>query len=386
MKMQKRVVSVMLAVVMVLSLVLMMPVGAEAKKAKSFVKKLTLSEASVTMDAGTSEAVTATVKVKKKASTEVTVKSNDESICTVDPADAGKGTTEITITGVKEGSTTVTVTTVGADKKGNSISKNIAVTVNAGQSDPGDDPGTGTGFNAATDMTVTNGQVNIYVEFTINKDHPLTPEEAAECGLTISEDGETASGNVPCNTATYTFKKLPGNLEELQTIPLDTMFGPMAAGIAAVASYQPGVYNMQTYDKCPQLAMFDYLNGPGFDIPNVQKQNMFITMRTTLEGYGGPAQGSPFMYFEGATPENGYTPNEPFSFMLVHGPYQVPATQSIGTGQMLPERQMILISFAGDDSQRYCDVYQSKVDNNWYIFDDSWQHLVAGAKPAQIIY
>lgn len=47
---------------------------------------------------------------------------------------------------------------------------------------------------------------------------------------------------------------------------------------------------------------------------------------------------------------------------------------------------MILISFAGDDSQRYCDVYQSKRDQNWYIFNDSWQHLVAGAKPAQIAY
>ncbi len=71
---------------------------------------------------------------------------------------------------------------------------------------------------------------------------------------------------------------------------------------------------------------------------------------------------------------------------MVHGPYQVPASPNFATGGMYPERQMILISFAGDDSQRYCDVYQSKRDQNWYIFNDSWQHLVAGAKPAQIVY
>ena len=245
---------------------------------------------------------------------------------------------------------------------------------------------TGTGFDAAKDMTVTEGSTEIYINFTVNKDKPLTKEEAAECGLTISQDGRTASGNVPCNTATYTFTKLPGSLEELKTIPLNTMFSPMAAGIAAVASYRPGAYTMQTLDQCPQLSMFEYLNGPGFDIANVARQNMFITMRTTLEGYGGAAQGSPFMYFDGAAPANGYTPHEPYTFTLVHGPYQVPASPNFATGGMYPERQMILISFAGDDSQRYCDVYQSGRDQKWYIFNDSWQHLVAGAKPAQIVY
>ena len=392
MKMQKRIVSVVLAVALVLSMVLALPMAAEAKKAKSFVKKLTLSATSITVDAGKSTAVEAKVKVKKKASTEVTVISNDESICTVDPAEAGKGATEITITGMKEGSTTVTVTTVGFNKKGSPFSQDIAVTVNAVQPGPGEDPedpgdpGTGTGFDAAKDMVVTEGMTNVYINFTVNEDNPITEEEAAECGLTLSDDGKTASGNIPCMQATYTFSKLPGNLEELKTIPLDTMFGPMAAGIAAVASYQPGVYNMQNYDKCPQLEMFEYLNGPGFDIANVAKQNMFITMRTTLEGYGGPAQGSPFMYFEGATPANGYTPTKPLTFTLTHGPYQVPEAPNYATGGMYPERQMILISFAGDDSQRYCDVYESQRDNCWYIFDDSWQHLVAGAKPAQIVY
>lgn len=51
---------------------------------------------------------------------------------------------------------------------------------------------TGTGFDAAKDMTVTEGSTEIYINFTVNKDKPLTKEEAAECGLTISQDGRSA--------------------------------------------------------------------------------------------------------------------------------------------------------------------------------------------------
>lgn len=87
-------------------------------------------------------------------------------------------------------------------------------------------------------------------------------------------------------------------------------------------------------------------------------------------------------FFDGAEPTNGYTPNEPFTFTLYIGPYYIPE-KTMATGKLRPTTYMVLIKFAGDDSERYIDVYQSSVDKNWYSYEDQWKHMGAGFKPIQ---
>ena len=129
------------------------------------------------------------------------------------------------------------------------------------------------------------------------------------------------------------------------------MFDPMAAGIAAMTTYEDmgitGMYSNPIFD------MYDYLNGTAFEISNVAKSGIYYSMAATLKD-------KKYAYFEGATPGNGYTPTEPLTFKLTHGPYYIPARDNDINYGKTPQRDMILISFAGDDSQRYVDVYKSE--------------------------
>jgi len=228
----------------------------------------------------------------------------------------------------------------------------------------------GTGFVFTRDCQVTYGSKEIYTEFQINKS--TTSEEKLKAEDFNVNNG-VASKTTICETATYTFTRLPANLEELKTIPLDTKFGPMAAGICAVASYQEKQGPDMMY-KHPIFDMFDWINGPKFEVSNVSRSGIYYSLKASL------ATGR-LAYFEGAKPSNGYTPTQPYTFTLVHGPYYIPAKdQDINYGTT-PERHMILISFEGDDAQRYMDVWHSS-DGNWYCWDDSWKHLIAGMKPS----
>ena len=228
------------------------------------------------------------------------------------------------------------------------------------------------GFDFSKDVKVEYGTKNIYIEFNVNKAEVSEAELKAE-GCDVS--GGVASKNTECETATYTFDKLPNTLEGIKRIPLDTKFAPMAACICAVAAFDNDKSRADIYMYShPIFEMFDYLNGPGCEISNAARSGIFLSMRDTM-AYGK------YAYFQGAKPSNSYTPDKPYRFTLVESPYYIPAKEStIAYPQGMPERRMILISFEGDDSQRYVDTYHSS-DGNWYCWDLQWQHLVAGMKP-----
>ena len=227
-------------------------------------------------------------------------------------------------------------------------------------------------FNYARDCKVTTGKKRIYIEFKINTD-TTSKEELEAAGYTV-KDG-VASDTVECETATYTFTRLPETLEDIKSMPLTTKFAPVAASICACAAFDTSKYAITYQYTHPIFDMMDYLNGPKLEISNVAKSGIFTSLRDTLKT-------GRMACFAGATPENGYTPTKPYTFTLIHGPYYIPAKSStIAHPEGEPERHMILISFAGDDSQRYVDVYKSN-DGNWYTWDNSWQHLAASMKTA----
>ncbi len=335
MKLTKRVCAVALAAAVAVSTV--GPV-----QAASTVK---ISKSKVTLYVGKS--TTLTVKKGSKKVSGVKWSTSNKKVATV----SSKGK----VTAKKKGTATITA-------KVNKKSYKCKVTVKKKTTT------TTSGFDFNRDVTVKNGTKEVHVEFEINKEN-VTEEELEEQGYDVS-DG-VASKDTICDTVTYTFTKLPSNLAELKKIPLNTKFGPMAAGICALTTYET-VSGADAMYSHPIYEMFDYINGPKFEVNNAQRSGIYYSMKSTLEK-------GKYCYFEGAKPSNAYTPNQPYTFTIYEGPYYIPAREHDINYGTTPERRMILIAFEGDDSERYMDVFESS-DGNWYCWDTQWQHLVAGIK------
>ncbi len=117
------------SIIIALAMVLALPSTILA--ATGYVKSLKLDEKRVTMEVWDTEDVDAKVRVKGNASTEVTAKSSNENIVTVDvheDDDPDEYVVEITSED-KTGDAVVTVTTVDKARNGKKISKKIKVKV-----------------------------------------------------------------------------------------------------------------------------------------------------------------------------------------------------------------------------------------------------------------
>lgn len=123
----------------------------------------------------------------------------------------------------------------------------------------------------------------------------------------MEQNAVPTSGNGKNRTETFTFESLPLNVAELQALPeasLDSAFKTTALTLAALCNYE----------KNPDatIEMLNFLKGPG-EVSGFEKQ--FIREHLGSQGYKARS------YFEGATPENGYTPNVPYRITVVETPY-----------------------------------------------------------------
>ena len=132
--MKKRILSIGTAAVMSLSLLGSVPTQMLA--ADSFAKTLKVSSTSVSVDENESVKITAKVKVKGKVTKKVTAVSSDKTVARVKVGKLKGKKTQITITGVGEGSATVKVKTNAKGKSGKALTKKIRVTVNAVSDNP----------------------------------------------------------------------------------------------------------------------------------------------------------------------------------------------------------------------------------------------------------
>lgn len=378
---KKKIISIVLTLVLCISSVT--GVSAATKK---YVKSLAVSKASVSITAGAKSTVKATVK--GTASKAVKVKSNNTSVATVKAGKAKKGVTSITITGVKAGTATVTVTTAGKNKKKKAMKKTIKITVKGGTT--GTKPSVSNPTNPsnpstpsepafkAEDYSVKYETFHKMVSFKINTE-VISAEELQEQGYTISPDGKNAEKDNVLLRATFQFDRLPSNIDELKKFDLSSevmtvdgytfdvgMCKPMAANILAIHSFKQ-TNRLDTSN--PIAAMLDYVQGPNLTIANVNKQ--FIN---------GQLMDYPELktaYFNGATPTNQYEPTTPYRIVVEEGPYYIPAKTTI-TGNR-PETHMVFVHSEGADTDRYIDVFKS-ADGNWYSWDSCYKNLLASVK------
>lgn len=109
------------------------------------------------------------------------------------------------------------------------------------------------------------------------------------------------------HTETFTFDALPQTLEALRELPeakLDTAFKTTALTILALSRYES--------DPQTAYAMLSWLKGPE-DFSTSEKS--FLQDRLRGKEYKVRS------FFEGATPENDYTPNKPYVISVIENPY-----------------------------------------------------------------
>ena len=166
-------------------------------------------------------------------------------------------------------------------------------------------------------------------------------------------DGLTnrAAGN---GTAEIAFPAPPRSLAEFQALPqaaLSTPFDTAALTVLALCLY-PG-------DRELSLAALDFLRGPR-PMSGVEKQ--FIADR-----FMDRKDYVPRSYFNGATPQNNYTPSQPWTIRITAGPY---AYQNEGYAKLD-------LRSGGADSPRGVQLRLAK-DGRWYLWE---QYLLPDIRP-----
>ena len=143
----------------------------------------------------------------------------------------------------------------------------------------------------------------------------------------------------------FTFTALPESLAEMQALPeasLSTPFQTAALTVCALCAYAA--------DKEVGTEMLNWLRGPR---PLNGQDISFLNDR-----FRGGKTYIPFSYFAGATPENNYTPAEPFTLYIESN-----HTSGAEEGYM-----KLFIPCGGADSPRPIKL-RMKGDGRWFLWE-----------------
>lgn len=162
--------------------------------------------------------------------------------------------------------------------------------------------------------------------------------------MSIFDNLKKSSATEKKNQQTFVFSSLPESLAQMRALPeaaLSDPFQTAALTVCALCVYAA--------DKNIGTEMLNWLRGPRslspFDIS-------FLNDRFR-DGYHVP-----FSYFAGATPENDYTPNVPFTLTVEAGPY----------ADANPGYKKLHIRSGGADNPREV-VLRQKADGTWVLWD-----------------
>lgn len=155
-------------------------------------------------------------------------------------------------------------------------------------------------------------------------------------------------------TERFTFSALPESLAQMQAMPeasLDTPFKAAALTVCALCAYAA--------DRNVGTEMLNWLRGPrplnGQDISFLNDR--FRDGKTYL----------PFTYFVGATPDNNYTPAQPYTLEI----------RSNHTSNDEPGYMKLFIPCGGADDPRPIKLRQRGSDGKWFLWE---QYLLTGVR------
>jgi hypothetical protein len=172
----------------------------------------------------------------------------------------------------------------------------------------------------------------------------LKDQAAGAMGQTVNK--ATGGGNQPVSIV---FASMPETLAEFTALPqaaLSTPFDTAAMSIAALCVY--------SLNKDETIAMINFLRGPN---PMSPRDVSFLADRMAQNSKAGFLGAS---YFNGATPQNDYTPAEPYTVTVSENPYSYD-TQGCAK---------LFVKSGGGDSPRAVTSRLAK-DGKWYLWEYS---------------
>lgn len=163
--------------------------------------------------------------------------------------------------------------------------------------------------------------------------------------ISVVNDAVSEIGKGQNRQEKFTFSSLPQSLDELKALPeacLDNAFGTAALTVAALCRYGE--------NQEAAVEMLGFLKGPE-DVSAYEKQ--FYKERLAEKKY------IPFSYFEGATPENGYTPAKPYTLTVYETPYSFD-NENWAT---------LWVKSSGADSMRSIKLRKKPSTGQWFLND-----------------
>jgi len=147
---------------------------------------------------------------------------------------------------------------------------------------------------------------------------------------------------------TYTFEALPNNVEELKAMPeavLDDPFKAAALSLCALCRYAE--------DRAAGVEMLNFLRGPR---PMSPAEIAFLNDRL-MDGKSY----IPRSYFNGATPENEYTPAKPYTVKVISNQYS-----ELENGNYMK----LLIESGGADTPRSVTLRKTG-GGKWFLWEQN---------------
>lgn len=189
----------------------------------------------------------------------------------------------------------------------------------------------------------------------------------------LASDGKINEGTelVKLKELTIEFLALPKNVEDLKLIDRSGDNGKFVVVALLLASLK--TWKKEDEETCCEM-MKELLNSP--TVPNNYSNftKSFVKDRMLQnDKYDFLADA----YFDGASPDNGYTPNNPLSITLREYPYAPQLSTMYGPNIYV---EKIVSDFKGADSERSVSVYKDPKDNKWYIWSDSYKSLLVDIK------
>lgn len=171
---------------------------------------------------------------------------------------------------------------------------------------------------------------------------------------TAKQAAASSMQSIGTKRETFVFKALPESVAELQALPeasMDTPYKTAALTVLALCAYAA--------DKNIGTEMLNFLRGPrplnGQEISFLNDR--FRDGKTYL----------PFTYFAGSTPNNNYTPSEPYTIVVESN-----HTSNDESGYM-----KLFIPCGGADDPRPIKLRQRGSDGKWFLWE---QYLLTGVR------
>jgi hypothetical protein len=161
--------------------------------------------------------------------------------------------------------------------------------------------------------------------------------------------------NLKNKRETITFQALPQSVAKLLALPQSSLASPHGTAALAIAA-------LCAYEANPQAVadMLNFLRGPR---PLTPRDLQFIRDRLRGKGY------KTFSYFEGAAPQNNYTPSQPYRVTVFDNPHSWLSEDSSQSSAGPVHYARLLMQSSGADSPRPITMRHKPSTNQWFLWE-----------------